>query len=514
MPRDEPLISGFLERLGASIVSVAPARTPVLVGIGQSIERDAITSAVDLATRASEAAVADAPGLREKVQRLSLVGISFSRAGSAPASEIAGVLGLGDIARETTTGGGQTPQWLMNRACEQIAQGELETTLLCGAEATRSMKLEDPDQDFLVAASQGEAKAEGPADTVVGTSVRGLVGKALIEAGLMRPAEVYPVLENALSAKSGASPAEARARIAAFYSRASETAAKNPYAWFQQVRTPDEIAEPSSANRMTAEPYTLSMNSFANVDQGAALLITTLANARAAGLEDQCVYPWAGASSRELTPAQRPDLASSPAIRAAASAAFRAAGIGLDDVDFIDLYSCFPIAVEIGATEIGLSLDDPRGLTQTGFMSFFGGPGNNYNSHGIAAVALRLRESGRFGYVSGNGGLLSKHSIGIYGSDAPPQGFAVGDTSAAQRALEAASREVVHEADGSATVVAGTVVYGRDGAPRSAPVIADLPDGRRIVAKASDETLANMSEESLEGQSVRVTGAHPPVYAL
>lgn len=496
-------------------MTVDPTRTPVLVGIGESIERNTITSAVELAARASEAAFADAPGLREKVQRLSLVGISFSVAGSAPASEIAGALGLGDTARETTTAGGNTPQWLMNRACEQIAEGELETTLIVGAEATRSMKLADPDRDFMLMATQQDSKAEGPKDTVVGTSVRGLVGKALGEAGLLRPAEVYAVFENALSARTGASPAEARARIAALYSRGSETAAKNPYAWFQQVRTADEIAEPSSANRVTAEPYTLCMNSFANVDQGAALLVTTLANARTAGLEDQCVYPWAGASTKELTPAQRPDLAASPAIRAAASASFRAAGIGIDDVDFIDLYSCFPIAVEIGAAEIDLSPGDPRGLTQTGFMSFFGGPGNNYTSHGIAAVALRLRESGRFGYASGNGGLLSKHSIGIYGSEAPPQGFAVGDPSAAQSALEAAAREVVHEAAGSATVVAGTIVYGRDGAPSSAPIIADLPDGRRIVAKASDETLANVGGvQSLEGRTVRVSGAHPPVYTL
>ena len=376
------------------------------------------------------------------------------------------------------------------------------------------MKLEDPDQDFLVVASRGDAKAEGPKDTVVGTSDRGLVGKALIEAGLMRPAEVYPVLENARSVKTGLSPSDARTRIAGFYSKGSERAAKNPYAWFQQDRTPDEIAEPSSANRLTAEPYTLRMNSFANVDQGAALLVTTLANARAAGLEDQCVYPWAGASAKDLTPAQRPDLAASPAIRAAASATFRAAGIGIDEIDFIDLYSCFPVAVEIGAAEIGLALDDPRGLTQTGFMSFFGGPGNNYTSHGIAAVALRLRKSGRFGYVSANGGLLSKHSIGIYGSAAPQQGFSVADTSAEQKALEAAAREISFEAAGAATVVAGTVVYGRDGAPRSAPVIADLPDGRRIVAKASDETLANMSGRSLGGESVHVTGAHPPIYTL
>lgn len=515
LPFGKRSIIGASKTIGVLTVSIDPTRTPVLIGIGQSIERDAITNSVELAVRASEAALFEAPDLRDKVQRLSLVAVSFSPVGPTPASDIARALGLREAECETTTAGGSTPQWLMNRACEQIANGELETTLIVGAEATRSMRLADPGQDFILMSTQQASKTEGPRDIVVGTSIRGMVGKALGEAGLLRPAEVYAVLENALSAKMGMSPAEARARIAVFYSRASEMAARNPYAWFQNFRTTDEIAQPSPSNRITAEPYTLRLNSFANVDQGAALLVTTLAIARACGLEDQCVYPWAGASTKELTPPQRPDLAASPAIRAAASATFQAAGIGLDDVDFIDLYSCFPIAVEIGAAEIGLSLDDSRGLTQTGFMSFFGGPGNNYTTHGIAAVALRLREGGRFGYVSGNSGLLSKHSTGIYSSQASPQRFIVGDTSGAQKAIESAALEVTLEAAGPATVVAGTVVYGRDGEPTSAPVIADLQDGRRIVANASKTTLANVGGgEPLEGKRVSVSGAHPPVYNL
>ena len=275
-----------------------------------------------------------------------------------------------------------------------------------------------------------------------------------------------------------------------------------------------EIAEATPVNRATAEPYTRCMNSFPNVDQGSALLVTTLANARAAGLADQCIFAWAGASNADLVPAEREDLGGSPAIRAAAAATFGAAGLGLDDVDIFDLYSCFPVAVEIGAGEIGLALDDPRGLTQTGFMSFFGGPGNNYTSHGIAAVALRLRESGRFGYVSGNGGVLSKHSIGVYGTGAPPAGFQLADTSREQEAIQASARPVVFEAEGAARVDGGTVVYGRDGAPAAAPVIATLDDGQRVVAVASDEVLGSLVGRSLVGEQIQVNGAHPPTYTL
>lgn len=495
-------------------MSLDPARTPVLVGLGQSLERDAVTSAVELAARAARSAFEDAPGLADAIERVTMVGVSFSPVGLAPASEVAGMLGLSKAACETTTPGGNTPQWLMNRACQEIARGELEATLIVGAEATRSMKLADPDSDFLRAATRDRTDETGPRDPVVGASIRGMLGQAEIDARLLRPADTYPVFESARSAALGYSAEQTRHQIAAFMSRSSEVAAKNPFAWFQQVRSADEIATASPANRITAEPYTKLMNSFANVDQGSALIVTSLAIAQRAGLADQCVFPWSGASNAEPVPVARRELGASPAIRAAAAALFEAAGVGVDDIDVFDLYSCFPIAVEIGAAEIGLALDDARGLTQTGGMSFFGGPGNNYTSHGIAAVATRLREGARLGYASGNGGVLSKHSLGLYGAAPPPQGFRLADTSDAQAEIEASALEVAHAFDGDARVDGATVVYGRDGSPAAAPVIASLPDGRRIVAVASPETLPTLAGRTLVGETVRVSGASPPVYSV
>jgi acetyl-CoA C-acetyltransferase len=147
-------------------------------------------------------------------------------------------------------------------------------------------------------------------------------------------------------------------------------------------------------------------------------------------------------------------------------------------------------------------------------MSFFGGPGNNYTSHGIAAVALKLREGGRLGYVSGNGGVLSKHSIGIYSNEAPAKAFRRVDTTKEQEAIAASALEVALEAYGTATVDGGTVVYGRDGAPASAPIIATLADGRRVVANASPETLPRLAGRTLVGETVSVSGANPPLYSL
>lgn len=491
-----------------------PHRTPVLVGIGQSIERDGLVDVVELATRAAEQAFAEAPGLREHVQKLSLVGVSFSPVSLTAASEIADRLGLSAAAREVTTPGGNTPQWLMTRACEAIVQGRLETTLIVGAEATRSTRKADPGYDFITGAASNQSGDEEAADPVVGAPIMGMLSRAEIEAKLVLPADVYPVFESALAAREGLTFEECRHRIAQFMSRGSEVAAANPYAWFQKRRDLDEFERVSASNRITAEPYTKCMNSFANVDQGSALLVTSLAIASRAGLADQCIFPWASANNSDVVPAARADLAGSMGLRAAASAALGVAGVGLDDIDFFDIYSCFPSAVEIGAGEIGLALDDPRGLTRTGGMACFGGPGNNYASHGIASVALALRGGGRLGYVSGNGGLISKHSIGLYGSAPPPSGFALADTSAAQREIDAAALPVVHQAEGGAVVDGGTVVYGRAGEPVAAPMFARLETGERVVAVAQAGLLPSLAGRSLVGETVRVSGASPPVYTI
>jgi acetyl-CoA C-acetyltransferase len=493
-------------------LSLDPRRTPVLVGLGQSIEKEAVVDVPTLAGRAARAALDDAPGLESRIQRLTMVASSFSKVGRAPASEVASELGLAGAACEVTTPGGNTPQWLMNRACEEISRGALETTLIAGAEATRSMRLVDKDSDFLRAALDQFDNDEGPADPIVGKSVRGILGSAEIEAQLIRPAETYPIFENVLAQRAGQDPSAWRMHLAALYSRGTEVAAKNPYAWFRDVLTPAEIAAPTPANRLTAEPYTKRMNSFANVDLGAALLVTTLAVAREAGLEDRCLFPWAGAEAADVVPSARPDLGASPAIRAASTAAFEAAGVGLDEIDLVDIYSCFPVAVELSADAIGLALDDARGLTTTGFMSFFGGPGNNYTTHGIACSAAKLREGGRLAYVTGNGGILSKHAIGIYGASPRDGGFVLADTSRAQRAIEADCIPVANSAEGDATVEGATVVYDRVGDVVGAPIIASLRSGHRIVAVAEESVLPELAGRNLVGETVRVSGASPPVY--
>jgi acetyl-CoA C-acetyltransferase len=247
-------------------------------------------------------------------------------------------------------------------------------------------------------------------------------------------------------------------------------------------------------------------------------VVCSLAAARRAGVADRAVFVWAGAGAVDVRfPAARPDPGRSPAIAAAGHAVFGAASaaaggdraIGIDDIAVLDIYSCFPSAVELALAALGLAPDDSRGLTVTGGLPYFGGPGNNYTTHGIAEVTEALRSPGgggdsgtRLGLATGLGWFITKHAIGVYGTTPPPGGFRQGDTAAAQAAIDASAVETALGVDEAtpAVVVAATVVRDNDGAPMGAPLIARLPDGRHMaLAAADDQVVAEMGALDVPG---------------
>ena len=483
-----------------------PTRTPVVVAAGQATERSEIVDAVEMAARASEAAFAAAPALREQIDRVSMISVVFSRVSARPASELTERLGLGETHAEYTTAGGNLPQWMVTRAAEEIAAGRLGTTLIAGGEATRSLRAGEPGANFMGAGLAGDDSDAEP-DPIVGPSMDGVIGVAEQSIGLFQPTEVYPLLENALAHRHGRDHEAQRGFLGPLMSRFSQVAADHPFAWFRDALTPEQVSTVTDSNRLIAEPYTRCMNAFPNVDQGAAVIVTSLATARSLGVEDACLFVWSGATNQEPAPATRSDPGDAPAMRAAAAATLEASGVGADDLALIDLYSCFPVAVEAGARALGVALDDARGLTLTGGLPFFGGPGNNYSMHAIATLWQRLREVGGLGYIGANGGFLSKHSMGLYATTPPPNGFVAADTREAQAKIDAAALEVATEASGEATVVTSTVVYDRTGAVADVPVIAVLDDGRRVAARPEEGAAPDLADAVSIGGRIQVEGS-------
>jgi acetyl-CoA C-acetyltransferase len=345
------------------------------------------------------------------------------------------------------------------------------------------------------------------ADPVIGDD-RAPVSPAEFQAGLLAPIHVYALFESVLARRAGRTYAEHRAALGQFMAPFTEVAATHGYAWFPEVRTPAELATVSPHNRLIAEPYVKNMCAMFSVDQGAAVIVTSLGAARRAGVDEGAVFCWSGAECRDVWfPAARPDPGSAPGMAAAIGAALTAAGTGTDELDAFDLYSCFPCAVELAAGALGMAPDDRRRLTVTGGLPYFGGPGNNYSLHAVATMAERLRQEGGTGLVTALGWYLTKHAVGVYGSAPPPRGWRHGDTAERQAAIDATAVPIAQDGSGPALVVASTVALGHGGEVTAAPVIARLDDGRHVAAAADPSELPSLAGRNLVGTTIEVEGA-------
>jgi acetyl-CoA C-acetyltransferase len=247
------------------------------------------------------------------------------------------------------------------------------------------------------------------------------------------------------------------------------------------------------------------------VDQGAGYIVCSVEAARSAGVpEERWVFPQAGADANDhWYISERPELHRSPAIRLAGGAALELAGLDIDDVGLVDLYSCFPVVVQMAAAELGLAIDDPaRPLTLTGGLTFAGGPGNNYTSHGIASAVQSLRHApGGHALVSGLGWYATKHSLGVYGTEPPAHGgpFAWRDM---QPEVDALPRCTVDpHASGAVRVETYTVTFDRAGKPERGIVACRTKDDVRAWANVTDaDALVHLCSEEGVGRSGNLSG--------
>jgi acetyl-CoA C-acetyltransferase len=465
-------------------------RTPVIVGAGQIVQRpgegdlDPIALAVAALRRAGEDS-ATADKLLRRADSVRHVATTCWPYGDA-AALIAQALGARP--RETlrtSIFGGDEPQRLVGDTAQTIAAGELDIALVSGSEAVASLLA-------LQRAGERPAWSDQGADIqptrVLGTD-RMPSNEAELAVGLLAPIFNYALLESAVRARAGTEPASHLRRVGELWSRFSEVAAGNPYAWLPSARTAQELIEPTPANRPVSAPYLKLLTANIQVDQASGLIMCSAAAAEAAGVpRERWVFVYASAHAYdEWFMSERTELAASPAIRAVGAAALEHAGLSIDDIAYVDLYSCFPSAVQIAAGELGLALDDPsRPLTVTGGLTFAGGPGNNYGGHAIATLVERLRSDAEgFGLASAMGWYVTKHAIGVYSARPPTRLFAHID--AGEEVERSRRRRVSSEYRGVATVEAYTVPFGRDGAPETAIISAIAPDGMRVLARSDDD---------------------------
>ncbi|AKK29236.1 acetyl-CoA acetyltransferase [Mycobacterium sp. EPa45] len=494
-------------------------RTPVLVGVGQFTERIDDPdyrgmSAVELATEAVRAALADTGADVAAVAKA--IGVFAGLRQFEICTPFADApLGASDnyvrsVAQRVGADperallepiGGNGPQKLVTEFAGAIAAGDIEVALILGSENGSTLKTfsgrdDGPDHSEKVG-GQLEDRGYGFEQYMSEyTANHGLTGAPV----------QYGLLDNARRARLGLSVHEYRLTMAELFAPFSKVAAKNPFSSSPVERSVEEIVTVTAENRMICDPYPRLLVARDTVNQGAAAIVMSVAAARKLGVpEEKWVFLHGHADQREQDLLDREDVSVSYSSKQAVAEALRVAGIGIDDVATFDLYSCFPFPVFAVCDDFGLAADDPRGLTLTGGLPYFGGPGNSYSLHGIAETVAAMRDKpGAFGLVGANGGVMSKYSVGVYSTT--PTDWAPDRSAELQADIAALPKvPVTRNANGTGVIETYSVRY--DWPERTGIIIGRLDaDGSRFMAISTDEALvALMSEGDPLGAAITVT---------
>ncbi len=518
--------------------------TPIIIGVGQVSERIGEEgylerSPMDLAGDALRVAFADAHAKRSLAQALdTLVGVRqfeqsatrysapFGCADNVPRA-IARRVGANPLHAIHEVVGGDRPQRLIGELAAEIAAGRSKLAAIAGAEALSTMRalLARGETRDWSEHRRGDIEDRGPglegelaaiADSIQGPGrerwhqnsqqidrgpgLEGIADRTAVKHGVAAPIFAYPLAENVRRERLGFNLADYRMEIGQLFAPFTRVAATNPHSAAPTVRTAEELATLTERNRLVAEPYGRLVVARDQVNQGAAIVLASVAEARRLGVpEERWVYVHGVADCAEPPLFSRAEMEQSPAAVAAISSSLEIAGIGWENLAAVDLYSCFAIPVFNLIDAFGLDRNDPRGWTLTGGLPFFGGAGNNYSSHAIAEAVARCRATpGSFALVGANGGTMSKYAAGVY-STAPA------DWSQDRwRSLDKIKPafEVLDSFDGEAVAESFTVIPGKAG--ETGTVVARA-GAARICANTSDPSVvAALRSGKVSGRPVRI----------
>lgn len=476
------------------VSEVDESRIPVIIAVGEVTDRPTDPAAalepVNLMAAAIRAAEADAGvPLLHAIGSVEVVALLTWRYRD-PAALLCEKLGIAPSRRINASMGGETPVRLVHEAALRVARGEGKVSVITGGEAgsargkARKAKVA---LDWTPLASREEAARVDFATLPINRAARKI--------GMTDPVQIYPLYENALQAKSGRAPAQGRKESAALWARYAAVAADNDFAWIRSAPSAEEIGTASDNNRPIAFPYTKLTVANPSVNQAAAVVVASLAWARAAGIaDDRLIHIWGGAAAQEPEDyLLRDGYDHSTAQRAALEGALAVVGGDAARFDLAELYSCFPVVPKLAMETLGLRDDvEP---TVAGGLTFFGGPLNDYMTHGFCAMVHKLRAgAGKIGLLYGQGGVMSKHHTLVLSTGPAPQpleeAYSVQDRADRERGEVP---ELLESYTGPALVETYTVIHAADGAPRHGAVILRTPGNQRIMAKVRGDDAATLS---------------------
>jgi acetyl-CoA C-acetyltransferase len=461
-------------------------RIPVIVGVGEIVDRpkeiaDGLEPLALLEAALRRAEADSGATLLSDIGSLDVVSFLSWRYRD-PEKLLAQRLGIAPAHCYYGPVGGESPIRYLHEAAQRIARGECAVAAVCGAEAQSTATK---------AERAGVPLPWTPFAKDVEEPKRGAAFQKplAVKLGVFRPITVYPLYESATSAHWGQSPREALAESGVLWSTYSRVASENPNSWLKKRFTSDGITTPTLENRLIAWPYTKLMVANPTVNMGGAVLLTSLAKARVAGVpEDKLVYLLGGASAEE----PRDYLLRDQFYESHPQNAVLHAVMDLADgkkFDAIELYSCFPCVPKMARRTLGLGPDvEP---TVTGGLTFFGAPLNTYMTHAACAMVRKMRDGAKLGLLYGQGGFVTKHHGLLLSREAPREAMKQEHSVQAEADRNrGAVPEFVAEAGGKGKVEAFTVIYRGKGEVEHGVTMLRTEDGRRTLARipASDET--------------------------
>lgn len=461
-------------------MSLDPKTIPVIVGIGEITEKleGSITprEPLTLMRDAVRLAEADAGLSITKLDSLDVV-MPMSWRYSDLAGQLSEALEIKPKRAKLGPSGGETPLKYIHQAAQRIAAGESEMAVVVGGEAQYSLTNyqrngeQPPWTPFAM---------DGPNFAETGDAIDPLA----VQHGLYMPVNVYGFFEAASTHKWEQSPAQAQDESAGIWARYAAAAKQNPFSWKQDSLSAEDIQTVTPKNRMIGGPYPKSMVANMNVNQSAAVLITSLAAARTNGIADEkCVFITGGAGADEPRNFLKRDQY---AVCHAQDAVLMAmANMGSNELGLLELYSCFPCVPKMAWRTLELPKD--AFPTVAGGLSFFGAPLNNYMSHAACTMVRNIRSGETHGTLYGQGEFMTKH-YGLRLSGEYESFKTADDTQAKANAALADVPPLSADYAGPAVIESFTMMYDRGGQPTHGVIIARTPEGARTLASlpASD----------------------------
>ncbi len=493
--------------------------TPVLVGGGQFTQKCELAYAknpIEMIVDSARSAARNAgikTSLLEKIDTIATTSLAADAIGvdllqTKPYTNmprcIGDALGANLINEFAATTGGNTPQLLINEMAMRIKTGDSYFVLIAGAENFRSLTqaLQQGVTAPLNTMSPGKP-------TLLGTDREPDNEHSLLYQ-LDKPIYVYPLFENAIRGKLKHSIPEHMNFMGNIFSGLSKVASENPFSWFPTFRSASELATITEENRWIGFPYPKYLNSILSVDMAASIIMMSNKRANELGIdESRKVYLNGFCDLHDkwhLT--ERVNYHSSPAMRAAGKQVFNTANTSMDVIKYMDLYSCFPSAVEVACQEFGIAFDDPRPFTVTGGLPYFGGPGNNYVMHAVVNMMDKLREDpGSNGFINANGWYLTKHSAAVYSTEPGNRDWSFESSTQLQEEInQGTSPDFAEKANGSCSIETYTVIHNGQ-TPERAIIVGLLDDNRRFfgITENNIELLNDMTKNEYLGVEATVT---------